>query len=181
MDYVSWVGVLVAWVSVLVFVLILLVAPVALPRCFSGVALDSLLCVDALEDTTFLYCVVGLGMKLAWLLQGFVVLFLIITSTSEPLDYVDFMVIVTRSFTLEIIMVVMTPVPPFSMVAIVVMPKAAVVETSAVVSVVVSSRRLLVLLGSSDIFPDELFCIVSIGIIFGRSEELGDRGQPYVQ
>ena len=45
-----------ARVSVLVFVLVLLVAPVALPRCFSGVTLNGLLCVDALEDTAFLHC-----------------------------------------------------------------------------------------------------------------------------
>ena len=65
MDNVGWVDVLVVWISVLVFVLVLLVAPVALPRCFRGVTLSGLLCVDAFEDTTFLHCVFGLGMKLA--------------------------------------------------------------------------------------------------------------------
>ena len=170
-----------AWISVLVFVLVLLVAPIALSHCFSGVTLNSLLCIDALEDMTFLHCVVGLRVKLAWPLQGFVVVFLIITPTSEMLDCVDFMVVVTRSFTLEIVMVVATPVPPFSVVAIIVAPKAADVETFAVVSVVVPSRRLLVLLGSSDVFPNELFCVINIGVIFGRGEELGDLGWPLAQ
>jgi len=172
---------LVAWISVLVFVLVLLVAPVALPRCFSGVTLNGLLCVDAFEDTTFLYCVVGLRMKLAWPLQGFIVVFLIIASTGELLDCVDFVVIVVRSFTPKIIIVVAAPIPPFSMVAIIIAPKAAVVEMSTVVSGVISLWRLLVLLGSSNVFSDELFCVVGIGIIFGRGEELNNRARPLAQ
>ena len=170
-----------AWISVLVFVLVLLVAPVALPRCFSGVTLNGLLCVDAFEDTTFLYCVVGLRMKLAWPLQGFIVVFLIIASTGELLDCVDFVVIVVRSFTPKIIIVVAAPIPPFSMVAIIIAPKAAVVEMSTVVSGVISLWRLLVLLGSSNVFSDELFCVVGIGIIFGRGEELNNRARPLAQ
>ena len=77
MDNVGWVDVLVAWISILVFVIVLLVAPIMLPHYFSGVTLNGLLCVDAFEDTAFLHCVVGLGMKLAWLLQGFIVVFLL--------------------------------------------------------------------------------------------------------
>ena len=91
--------ILVARVSVLVFVLVLLVAPVALPYCFSGVPLNGVLCIDAFEDAALLHCVVGLGMKLAWPLQSFIVVLLIILSTSEPLDCVDLVVIVARSFT----------------------------------------------------------------------------------
>ena len=96
----------------MVFVLVLLVAPVVLPHCFSGVTLNGLLRVDAFEDTTFLHCVVGLGMKLAWPLQRFVVVFLIITSLGKPFDCVDFVVVVMRSFTSEIDTVVTAPVPP---------------------------------------------------------------------
>ena len=59
-DHVGWVDVLVARISVLVVILVLLVAPVAFSCCFSGVTLNSLLCIDALEDTTFLHRVVGL-------------------------------------------------------------------------------------------------------------------------
>ena len=103
MDYVGWVDVLVARVSVLVFVLILFVSPVVFPRSFSGVALNRLLHVDALEDTTFLYRVVGVGMKLAWPFQGFVVIFLIISSTNETLDCVHLVIVVTRLFVPEII------------------------------------------------------------------------------
>ena len=112
---------------------------------------------------------------------NYVVVFLIITPTSETLDCVDFVVVVTRSFTLEVVMVVAAPVPPFSVVAIIIAPKPTVIETSAVVSVIVPSSRLLVLLGSFDVFPDELFCVIGIGVIFGRGEELSDRGWPLAQ
>ena len=164
MDNVGSVDVLVAWISVLVFVLVLLVASVALSSCFSDVTLSGLLCVDAFEDTTFFHCVVGLGIKLARPIQGFIVVFLIITSTGKPLDCVDFVVIVTRSFCPKIIIVVTTPIPPFSVATIIVAPKVAVVETSVVVSGVVSLRRLLVLLGPSDVFSNELFCVVQTNV-----------------
>jgi hypothetical protein len=123
---------------------------------------------------------VGPRVKLSRPLQGFIVV-LIITSTDETLDRVDFVIIVARSFTPEIITVVVTPIPPFSVVASIIAPKVAVVKTSAVVSGIVSSRRLLILLGYSDIFSDEFFCVVGVGIIFGRGEELGDYAWPLVQ
>ena len=91
------------------------------------------------------------------------------------------MVVVARLFTPEIVMVVKAPIPPFSVVAIIVAPRVAVVETSAVVSGVVSSRRLLVLLSSSDVFSDKFFCVVGVSIIFSRGEEFGDRARPLVQ
>ena len=53
--------------------------------------------------------------------------------------------------------------------------RVSVVETYAVV---VPSGSLLVLLGSSDVFSDEFFYVVSVGIILGRGEEFGDRGRP---
>ena len=102
-------------------------------------------------------------------------------STSKLLDCVDFMVVVTRSFTPEIITVVVAPVPPFSMVTVIGALKAMVIETSAVVSGVVPSRRLFVLLGSSDVFSDEFFYVIGIGIIFGRDEELSNRAWPLAQ
>ena len=120
-------------------------------------------------------------MKLAWPLQSFIVVLLIIASTSKPLDCVDFMVVVTRSFTPEIITVVAAPVPPFSVVSVVSAPKAAVVESSAIVSGVVPLRRLLVLLDSFDICSDEFFCVVGIGVVFGCGEELGNRAWPLAQ
>jgi hypothetical protein len=64
-DYIGWVDVLVPWISVLVFVLILLVAPIVLPYSFGSVALSGLLCVDAPKDTKFFHHVVRFEMKLA--------------------------------------------------------------------------------------------------------------------
>ena len=78
-------------------------------------------------------------------------------------------------------MMVATPIPPFSVVVIVVAPKARVVETSAVVSVVVPSKRLFLLLDSSYAFPDELCCIIGVSVVFGRGEEFGNRARPFAQ
>ena len=163
------------WVSVLVFVLVFLAVPVVLPRSFGGVTLSGLLRVDALEDTTFFYRVVRFGMKLARPFQGFAVIFLIISSTGGTLDCIHLMVVVARSFAPEVIAVVAAPIPPFS---VVVAPKASVVETSAVV---VLSGRLLVLLGSPDVFYDELLCVIGVSVILGRGEEFGDRGRPLAE
>jgi len=165
-----------AWVSVLVFVLILLVASVVFACSFGGIALSGLLCVNALEDTTFLHRVVRLGMKLAWPFQLFIVIFLIVSSTSETLDYVDLVVAVARSFASEIVTVIAAHVPPFSVVAVVAASEASVIETSAVV---IPSGKLLVLLGSSNVFSDELFYV--IGVILGCGEEFGDRACPLAE
>ena len=80
--------------------------------------------VDALEDTTFFHHVVRFGMKLAWPFQGFVVIFLIISSTGGTFDCVHLVVFVVRLFAREVIAVVAAPIPPFS---VVVAAKASVV------------------------------------------------------
>jgi len=89
--------------------------------------------------------------------------------------------VVARLFTPKIVTVITAPIPTFLVVAIIVALKVAVVETSAIVSGVISSRRLLVLLGSFDIFSDELFYVVGIGIIFGRGKQLSNRARPLAQ
>jgi hypothetical protein len=99
-------------------------------------------------------------------------MFLIISSTSGTLDCIHLVVVVASSFAPEDIEVVVAPVPPFS---IVVAPKASVVKMSAVV---VPLRRVLVLLGSPDVFSDKLFCVISVGIILGHGEEFGNCGRP---
>ena len=90
-------------------------------------------------------------------------------------DCVHLVIVVARSFAPEIIAVVAAPIPPFS---VVVAPKASVVEMSAVV---VLSGRLLVLLGSPNVFSDELFCVIGVGVILGRGEDFSDRGRPLAQ
>ena len=97
--------------------------------------------------------------------------------TSETLDCVDLELVVARLFASEIITVVTTPIPPLSVVAIVVAPKASNVETSAVV---IPSGKLLILLGSSDVISDELFCVVGVGVVLGRGEEFGDHARPFL-
>ena len=85
------------------------------------------------------------------------------------------MIIVARSLASEIVAIVTTPIPPFLVVAVVAVAGILVVKTPAAV---VSSGRLL---SSSYILSDELFCVVDVVVVFGRGEELGDRGRPFAQ
>ena len=172
MHYVGWVDVLMSWVSVLVVVFILLIASVMFPSSFGDVSLSSTLCIDALKDATFFHRVVRLGMKLAWSFQGLVVVFLIVSSPVGALDCVHLVIIVTRSLASEVIVVVTTPIPSFSVVAVIAAPRVSVVETS---TAVVLSRGLL---DSSDVVSDEPFCVVGVSVIFGRGEEFSDCGRP---
>ena len=175
MNYVGWIDVLLPWVPVLVIIFIFLVASVMFPNSFGDISLSSPLSIDALEDMTFFHRVVRLRMKLARSFQGLLVVFLIVSSPVGVLDCVHLLIVVMRSFTSEVIAVVMAPIPPFLVVTVVTAPRVSVVQTS---TAIVPSGRLL---GSSDVFSDELFCIVGIGVIFGRGEEFSDRGRPLAQ
>jgi len=105
--------------------------------------------------------------------QCLVVVFLVVSSSIGTLDFVHLVIVVARSLASEIVTIVTTSVPPFSMVAVVTAAGIPVVETP---TAVVSSGRLL---DSSYIFSDELFCVVGVGLIFGRGEELGDCGRSF--
>ena len=93
-------------------------------------------------------------MELAWFFQGFVIVLLIVVSTSESFDRVDIMVVVTGSFTPKFITVVAAPVPPFSEVPIIVVARIATVKPLMIITIFILSGRLVVLLASSDIFSD---------------------------
>jgi hypothetical protein len=84
-------------------------------------------------------------------------------------------IVVVRSLASEVNTVVATPIPPFSVVVVIATLRVLVVETS---TAVVPSGRLL---GSSHVFSDEFFCVVGVGVIFGRGEEFGDRDRPLTQ
>ena len=85
------------------------------------------------------------------------------------------MIVVARSLASEVIAVVAASVSPLSMVAVIATPGVSVVETS---TTVVSSGKLL---GSLDIFSDELLRVISVGVILGCGEDFGDRGRPLAQ
>jgi len=82
---------------------------------------------------------------------------------------------VARALAPEIIAIVMPPIPTFSVIVIVGATMVPVVQTA---TTVVSSRRLV---GTSRIVPDELFCIIGIGVIFGRGKELSYHHRPFAQ
>ena len=163
--------ILVSWVHILVVVVnFFLTMFVLLPVFLGGITLGGLLCVDAFEDTAFFHCVVGLAMELARSFQHLVIVFLVVLPSVGTLDCVHLVVVVTRSFSSEIVTVVATPVPPFSVVAVVAAARIPVVEAS---TTVISLGRLV---DSSHIFSDEFFCVIGIGVVFGCGEEIGDRG-----
>jgi len=82
-------------------------------------------------------------------------------------------VVVTRSLASEIVAVVASPIPTFSVVAVVTAAGVPVVEAS---TTVVSSGRLI---GASRIFSDEFFRVIGINVVFGRGEEFGNRGRSF--
>ena len=175
MYHVGGTDILVPWVPVLVVVFVFLTVSILLPIFLDGIPLSGSLCLDDFEDTTFFHRVVGLGMELARSFQHLVIVFLVISPSVGTLDCVHLVVVVTRSLASEIVAVVTSPVPTFSVVAVVSTAGVPVVEAS---TTVVSSGRLV---GASRIFSDEFFYVIGIGVVFGRGEELGDRGRPFAQ
>ena len=156
-------------------VVVVVTLSVLFPVFLGRIPLSSPLHVDAFEDAAFFHRVIGLGMELAWSFQRLIVVFLVVSPPIGALDCVYLMVMVTRSLASVIISVVASPVPTFSVVAIVTASGVPVVEAS---TTVVSSWRLV---GASRIFSNEFFCVIGISIIFGRGEEFSDRGWSFAQ
>ena len=154
-----------SWVPILFLVLVFVIAPVQFPVFLGGVVLSSSPRVDAFEDATFLHRVVGFWMQLAWSLQCLVIVFLVVSPPVGTLDRIHLVVVVTRALASEVITIVTPPIPTFFVIAAVGATMIPVVETT---TTVVSSRKLV---GTSCVVPDEFFCIVGVGIIFGRGKD----------
>jgi hypothetical protein len=180
-DNIGRVDVLVAWISVLVLIFVFVITPITFSCGFCGVILNDLLHVDALEDTTVFHCVIGSRVELAWTFQGLDVIVQIVTMTSEPFDHVDLMVVVAGPLTLEIIMVVAAPVPSFSVFSIISVVRIATIESPTVVTIIISSRRVVGLLASPDVFSNQFLRVIGVSVILGSSEELTDRGRPFMK
>jgi len=114
-------------------------------------------------------------MQLTWSLQRLVVVFLVVPPPNGTLDGIHPVVVVSRALASEVITIVTPPIPTFSVVVVVVVTMVLVDEMT---TTVVSSRGLV---GTSRIVPDELFCIVGVGIIFCHGKELGHRRWPFAQ
>ena len=114
-------------------------------------------------------------MQLAWSLQRLVVVFLLVSPPIGTLDHIHLVVVVAMALASEVITIVTPHVPAFSVVPVVGATMVPVVDTT---STVISSRRLV---GASRIVPDELFCVIGVGVIFGRGKELDHRRWPFVQ
>jgi len=84
-------------------------------------------------------------------------------------------IIFARLLASEIVTIITTPVPPFSVVAVIAAAGIPVFETP---MAVVSSGGLL---GSLYVFSDKLFYVIGIGVVLGCGQELGERGRPFAQ
>jgi len=181
MDNIGRVNVQLAWVLVLVLIFILAAAPTTVACGLRGVVLDDLLRVDVLEDATVLYCVTRSRMELAWTLQSLVVVVLVVMMTSEHFDHVDLMVVIVGPLTPKVVMVVTAPIPSFPPFLVVIAARITTIESPIVVMVVISSRRVVGLLASSNVFSDQFFRVMGVGIVLGGSEKLGNRGRPFTK
>ena len=139
-HHVGGTDILVSWVSILVVIVVFVTMSVLFSIFLGGIPLSSPLHVDAFEDTTFFDRVIGLGMELAWSFQHLIVVFLVVSPPIGALDCVHLVVVVTRSLAPEIIAIVTSPVPTFSVVTVVTAARVPVVEAS---TAVISSGRLV--------------------------------------
>jgi hypothetical protein len=89
-----------------------------------------LLGIDVLEEETIPHGVIGFGMKLAWTLQGLVVVILVVVVTTWLLNRVDFMIVLTGTLAsigvaavtprITVVSVVVIVIAPITMVVVVV-------------------------------------------------------------
>jgi len=159
----------------LVLVLVFVVAPVLFPVFLGGVVLSGPPRIDAFEDAAFLHGMVGLWMQLARSLQRLVVVFLVVPPPVGALDCIHLVVVVTGALSSEIVVIVAPPVPTFPVIAMVGATVVPVVEAT---TTIILPRRLV---GTSRSVPDKFFCVVSVGVILSRGEELGHRCWPFAQ
>jgi hypothetical protein len=142
--------------------------------------MNDLLHIDVLEDAMVFHSVTGSGMKLTRALQGLIIIIMIVAMTSRSFDRVDFMVVFTRPLAPEVVTMVMTSIPSFSTVTIIVMAMVAVINSPTVVTVIISSWR-VVTLSSSHVLPDQLLRVVGIDIVLGDGEKLSDYSWPLLK
>ena len=148
MDHVGGADVLVSGVPILVLVLIFVVVPVSLVVFLGGVVLGGPPCIDAFEDAALFHGMIRLWVQLAWSLQRFVVVFLVVPPPVGALDCVSFVVVVAGTLSSEIVTIVTPPVPAFPVITVVGAAVVPVVETTATI---ISPGRLV---GTSRIVPD---------------------------
>jgi hypothetical protein len=143
-DGFGGIDILVMRISIL---FIITVVPRSIVNGFWSIIISKLLGVDVLEEAAILHGVIGLGMDLTRTLQSFVVILLIVTTTSRFLDRVDLMVVFARTLASVITMIVGPPITIISVVMIVVVVAPvmtlAVVVSTTVIGFIVPARWVL--------------------------------------
>ena len=100
---------------------------------------------------------------------------MVVSPSVRTFDGIYLVVVVARALASEIVAVVAAPVPALSVVPVIGTAMVPVVEAAATI---VTPRRLV---GTSGVISDEFFCVIGVGIIFGRGEELYHRCWPFAQ
>jgi hypothetical protein len=101
--------------------------------------------IDVLEEATVLHGLIGLGMDLTRTLQSFVVILLIVTTTSRFLDHVDLVIVFAGMLASIITVIIGLLITIISVVAIVVTvaPTFTIVVLTTVISFIVSAQWVL--------------------------------------
>jgi hypothetical protein len=116
-DGFGGIDILVMRISIL---FIIIVKPRSIVNGLWSIIISKLLGIDVLEEAAILHGVIGLGMILVGTLQSFVVILLIVTTTSRFLDHVDLMVVFVGTLAYVIIMIIGPPIMIIMAVVIVV-------------------------------------------------------------
>jgi hypothetical protein len=110
-DGFGGIDILVTRISILcVIIVVITVMPRSIVNGFWSIVVSKLLGVDVPEEATVFHGVIGLGMDLVGTLQGFIVVLLIVPTTTWLLNRVDFMIVLTRMLASKGVAVVMPPI-----------------------------------------------------------------------
>jgi hypothetical protein len=123
-----------------VIIIVVTVTPRSIINGFWSIVVSKLLGVDVPEEATVLHGVIGLGMDLAWTLQGLIVVLLIVSVTTWLLNRVNFMIVLSRTLASEDVAAVMPPITVVWEVAVVIAPITIVPTT--VVAIVIMAQWL---------------------------------------
>jgi hypothetical protein len=105
------IDVLVTRISILCVVIVIVTVTLrSIINGFWSIIVSKLFGVDVPKETTVLHGVIGLGMDLAWTLQGHIVVLLIVLATTWFLNRVNFVIVLTRTLASEGVATVMPPI-----------------------------------------------------------------------
>jgi hypothetical protein len=147
-DSFGGIDILVTRISILFIIIVIIsITPWSIVNGLWSIIISKFLGIDVLEEAAVLHGVIELGMDLARTLQSFVVVLLIVTTTSRFLDRVDLMVVFAGTLASIITAIIGPPITIISAVVIVVVVAPivmfAVVVPTTVIGFIVPTRWVL--------------------------------------